>query len=311
MDLMKWSTAAALLLSCSVHTSEGADIDPTASVFKVKATLPDGSVALGSAVIIARKQLVASCHVIRNARRIEIRRGHETSAATSRAWDIDHDVCVLSAPGVDAPVPRLGGDATLAVGQSVVAIGYPDGGELAAREGTITGLHTFDGARVIQGSAPFEPGASGGGLFDRQGRLVGILTFKARVGGPFHFAVPVAWVQNVVAGASEGRRERAEAFWQRRKEELPYFLRAASLEAEGNWPELAALAQEWAATDAENPGSWIAAGKALRALQRDADAAATLQTAAQRNAARPRLSEALEPPGRHAAEAQIVRGALH
>lgn len=53
----------------------------------------------------------------------------------------------------------------------------------------IVGLHhcECDGGRVVQTSADFDRGASGGGLFDRQGRLVGILTFKASSGGNFHF----------------------------------------------------------------------------------------------------------------------------
>jgi len=46
---------------------------------------------------------------------------------------------------------------------------------LAVSEGRIIGLQTCecDGGKVIQASAPFDRGASGGDLFDQQGRLVG------------------------------------------------------------------------------------------------------------------------------------------
>lgn len=64
--------------------------------------------------------------------------------------------------------------------------------------GRIIGLHyECDGERVIQTSAAFDRGTSGSGLFDRQGRLVGLLTFKAKAGGNFHFALPVGWLRHM------------------------------------------------------------------------------------------------------------------
>ncbi len=80
----------------------------------------------------------------------------------------------------------------------MVAVGYP-GGRFQVSSGQVKGLFTCacDGGRVIQTSAQFDPGASGGGMFDRRGRLLGILTFKSGAGGSYHFAVPVGWMKQL------------------------------------------------------------------------------------------------------------------
>lgn len=62
--------------------------------------------------------------------------------------------------------------------ESVFAIGYPNGfsmlGESTISTGIISGFRSIDGIRFIQTSTPFTHGSSGGGLFDKNGKLVGI-----------------------------------------------------------------------------------------------------------------------------------------
>jgi S1-C subfamily serine protease len=95
-------------------------------------------------------------------------------------------------------------------------------------EGRVVALHSFAGGQVIQVSAPFRMGASGGGLFDDQGRLVGILTFYRLSGDDaLFFAVPVDWVDDTA------RREfkavapltGPEPFWAGTEDVLPAFLK--------------------------------------------------------------------------------------
>ena len=144
-------------------------------------------------------------------------------------------------------------------GPKVYALGFPADRGFTVGTGEVVALHEFDGAEVLQVSAPFKYGASGGGLFDDEGRLVGILTLKARAGGAFHFAGPVAWLDGGVRSTPELG---AMAFWQRSGDRLPYFLRAVSLEASGDWAELMALAREWTSREPGNRGAWNALAKA-------------------------------------------------
>jgi hypothetical protein len=55
----------------------------------------------------------------------------------------------------------------------------------------------FGGIRVLQITNPISPGSSGGGLFDKQGNLVGLTTFKLARGENLNFAIPAEYLQRI------------------------------------------------------------------------------------------------------------------
>ena len=74
----------------------------------------------------------------------------------------------------------------LALGQSVVAVGYPLQGLLASSlnvtSGTVSALAGLgDDSRHVQITAPVQPGNSGGPLFDQGGNVIGVVTSKLNV----------------------------------------------------------------------------------------------------------------------------------
>ncbi len=281
--------AIVLLLGLSVSLGANAgdvpakSFTPESSVFKVRAENPNGTINNGSAVLVAPGKLVTNCHVTRAASRIGVIRGTMKWRVESQSRDIQHDVCILSAPGVVGEVPGFAKVNELKAGETVHAVGYPGGGELAVSDGQIVALHHYDGANVIQTSASFTFGQSGGGLFDEEGHLVGIITFKARAEGLFHFALPMEWVSVALAMSASGvsRLDQVadKAFWEHPSEEQPYFMRAASFEAEKNWSKLLIFAQGWTEADAANAEAWIAKGKALHHLNHDFEAVSAFQEA--------------------------------
>ena len=170
--------------------------------------------------------------------------------ATLKEQNVSRDVCFLDAPGLrEGAAPRRSG---VVPGQKIYAVGFPAQTDLTITQGEVIALHDYDRATVIQVSAPFHYGSSGGGLFDGEGRLVGMLTFKARAGGSFHFAVPVAWLD---MGRRVDHIGSTTPFWRRDSTHLPHFLRAASLEAAGNWNALALYALEWLQEQPAHPGA--------------------------------------------------------
>ena len=253
-----------------------------AAILKVMTVNADGSTSVGSSVAIAPSRFVTNCHVIRNARRIEVTRGAERWRAELRGQDAEHDVCVLAA-AAPACVPLLGTAKHLTPGKTVFAAGYPGGERFIISEGEIKALHEFEGSRVIQTSAPFSPGASGGGLFDSEGHLIGILTFKSVSGGEYHFALPTDWLARVLSEA-EGKKAPAKingkAFWEQAGARQPYFLRAATLEIDHNWKALLDISRKWLQMEAGNPQPWIAVGIAHSHMNRPHDAAAAFRKAA-------------------------------
>jgi S1-C subfamily serine protease len=139
------------------------------------------------------------------------------------------DLCILTAPLGATRAALFRDAATLAVGEQVYAAGYPLGQAMSIRGGAVRALHRHENSNVIQVSAPFDFGASGGGLFDRHGNLVGVLTFKMVGGDDYYFAVPTEWISRVLAEA--GRKEEATAFWERPHAALPPFLSKISLDS--------------------------------------------------------------------------------
>lgn len=151
-------------------------------------------VAIGSAVAIAPDEVVTNRHVITAGFAWRIRQGDKTWPANIAWIDPNHDLALLRVPGLHAEPVALQ-ESPAIVGERVYAIGAPEGLELTLSEGLISGLRVFQDGHVIQTTTPISPGSSGGGLFDRYGKLTGITSFGLVEGQNLNFALPVGWVQ--------------------------------------------------------------------------------------------------------------------
>ena len=282
-----WISALVLgLISLKAGASDLRLADPSAlakSVFKLRAVDANGKPSNGSAVLMAPGKLVTACHVTRRAQRIEVVQDPMRWTAQPHLSHIERDLCILSAPGVAGVVAALRQGDLPEVGQPVFAVGYPWGGSMAVKSGVITALHSFGGSEIIQASAAFDQGQSGGALFDRHGRLVGVLGFKALAGRHFHFSLPVDWIPlHALTGDSPSEvltGDHAGAFWEQSPEFQPFFLRAASFEAGGKWASLRAIAERWVTAEADNPHSWLALSNAFQRLNQHSEAAAARRRA--------------------------------
>ncbi len=150
--------------------------------------------AFGSGVVIAAGRVVTNRHVIESGVSFMVERAGKTWPARLVKVDPDHDLAELSVDGFAAPAVHVRVSSTLTVGEKVYAIGAPEGLELTISEGLISGLRTIDKDRVIQTSAAISHGSSGGGLFDVEGRLVGVTTFFFKEGQSLNFALPGEWM---------------------------------------------------------------------------------------------------------------------
>jgi S1-C subfamily serine protease len=170
------------------------------AVFVVDALGADGeSVDLGSGVAIAPNLVVTNCHVVENGSSLRISREHKKWAARLVQALPNHDLCGLRPSQFDLEPVRIRSSSTLETGESVYAIGAPEGLELTFSQGVISALRETGGVHMVQTSAPTSPGSSGGGLFDTEGNLVGITTFQFREGQSLNFAMPGEWVSDVLA----------------------------------------------------------------------------------------------------------------
>jgi len=252
------------------------------SVLKVEVMRTQGGYSLGSGVVIGADRVVTNCHVTRDARLVSVLQGGLRLPAESQQVDAYHDLCLLHVRGIEGSrAVALGSAGRLTVGQVVTAVGHT-AGAFQGSSGEVLALHRMDGARVIQTSNFFSSGASGGGLFDADFNLVGILTFRLRGGNAHYFAAPVEWLARPRIDNEPvqqiGPLARGElAFWERLSDAQPTFLRAAALEVEGNWRGLQPLAADWTQLDAGDPEPWYLLGLALSRLEQPRDARIALE----------------------------------
>ncbi len=185
----------------------GKDGDKAGEAGKDGPRLPRGS-GVGTGVVIVDKGVIlTNLHVVIGAERIKVRFDDGTeSEATVIGARPEHDLAVLQAKTVpdDLVSATLRSTADLAIGDQVVAVGYPFGIGPSATSGVVSGLkreyHSPEGKRIltnlIQFDAAANPGNSGGPLVTANGEVVGIVTgilnpTEQRVFIGIGFAVPI------------------------------------------------------------------------------------------------------------------------
>lgn len=158
-------------------------------ILAVSANGKDGS--QGSAVAIAADRLVTNCHVLERATAIGAKMSGEVTFLARGPSRKDADLCLLRSERRLIPVTRVRNYGSLKIGERVYAVGSPSGLENSFSEGIISGLRRDRGVDYVQTSAAISPGSSGGGLFDQEGRLIGITTFGLKDAEGLNFAVSV------------------------------------------------------------------------------------------------------------------------
>jgi S1-C subfamily serine protease len=199
------SLVLALPWAPGAHALEANQIFKIADPSIVVVTVSDKNgkeFAFGSGVLIGQRDFVTSCHVLKDAAKIAVKQGDVVRAGTLRYQDTARDLCQVQLDDAfPAGQPAAGHvmSKDLEVGQAVYAIGAPRGLERTISRGIVSGLRgAKDEARLIQTDAAISPGSSGGGLFDSEGRLVGIVTFGL-VQESLNFAIPADWIGELPA----------------------------------------------------------------------------------------------------------------
>ena len=102
------------------------------------------------------------------------------------------DLGLVRVAGVKAKPLPLGDIADLAVGDKVMIIGSPIGLEFTVHEGNVSSLQrSAFGVAYVQLDAKINPGNSGGPVIDMQGRVVGVVSLKAKDAEGIGLALPI------------------------------------------------------------------------------------------------------------------------
>lgn len=187
-------------------------VEITTSAINTSMFMPQQVISgAGSGVIITTDgYIVTNHHVVDGATAIETTLSNgETYQAKLVASDAQTDLAVIKIDASELNAATFGDSGQLVIGQSVLAIGNPLGSlGGTVTEGIISALDreiTIDNESMtlMQISAAVNPGNSGGGLFDEQGNLIGIVNAKVSSdssGDPIEglgFAIPCNLVKEV------------------------------------------------------------------------------------------------------------------
>lgn len=177
---------------------------------------PSRVIASGSGVVVPDRSkdavlIATNCHVVEKSPygAVGIKQGDEEGLGWIEGRDTARDLCMVRGlfPGAMSkdgevslrklPAVQVGASQSLEVGDPVYAVGAPQGLELSLSDGLVSGFREYKGSEYIQTTAPISKGSSGGGLFDAQGRLVGITTMYVKDGQALNFAVPAELIAAV------------------------------------------------------------------------------------------------------------------
>ena len=168
------------------------------SVVTIKTPSGQGSgIVLGSSGLV-----VTNLHVVvgDGSATVRLPNGDDLDVVSVVGVDERRDLVLLRIAGFDLKTANLGNSDSVSVGDRVAAIGSPSGLELSLSDGIVSAVRdSGEGYRVIQTTAAISAGSSGGGLFNTNGELIAITTFKIRGAENINFAVPINYVRGLTA----------------------------------------------------------------------------------------------------------------
>lgn len=158
--------------------------------------------AQANGISVGPLDVVTHCHIVKSARRIDVRHGENKRAVRLRFQDLERNLCQLTLeqplPGVQ-PIQEMIPSSQVKAGQTVFAISAPQGQDYTIVRGMLAGLRSKSGetARLLQTDIAITPGGSGSGLFDTEGRLLGLLTSGLVDEQNLNMVLPVEWIQEL------------------------------------------------------------------------------------------------------------------
>jgi serine protease Do len=112
-------------------------------------------------------------------------------------------------------------------------------------------------------------GASGSGLFDMEGKLIGINTFKTPGRRAYFYSLPIEWIASVEKQPFETTFPiQGRTFWEAEDKDKPFFMQVALPKLEEDWVKLSYVAADWVKAEPNNVEAWYELGQANEHLHK-------------------------------------------
>lgn len=228
----------------------------------------------GSGVVVGRGLVATNCHVVQEAATIRIVATQGELPATWSRQLPGLDLCLLTVTDLNAASLPLRPSTALVVGEPIYAVGNPLDFGLAVSAGLIALVEPQSPYPLIVATAPLSPGSSGGGIFDREGRLLGITTAILGTGQNLNRILAADAITDLLTrGAPRPAVVAIPAPERRWNDE------AERLQAAGDWIALEKHAQVWMQAQPGSVSPVVFEGIAQAGLKRETQAAVTLRRA--------------------------------
>lgn len=292
-----------VLLTATLNASSASLPDPTdaliyqlkESLVKVSTATKSGGHGFGTGIAITKDHIVTNCHVIANAGGVSASRWGEEFPPVALLADWKHDICILRFEWANFKPVALGDPNSLAYEQPVISISMPsDSPAPYVALSTIKALYPMDNSAVVRTEAAFAIGASGSPLFDYDGKLIGISTFKSPGRNAYFYNMSVQWVKDLMKTPEVKLNSPHDLpFWDAPEASRPYFMQVVLPFQNKRWQDLQKVAYTWTVSEPNNVEAWYYLGIATLRLGDNANANKDFQTALKLKSNHPATLQAL------------------
>jgi hypothetical protein len=221
-----WSTAICFVLAlvapstltvvAQSHTAttlhSAPDLTPDAlfkkvsgSVFIVEAVDTHGEVVFQQSGVAISPHVIASTKTVLGAfadlstsghkavARYRLRQGYRSWNVSNVFVDSQRDVSTFESPDLDAQPSQAVRLNAISVSERIYAVSFPKGQGETLTEGTVSGVEPAAAAVPIRTTISLGAESAGGGLFDANGRLLGLVVFALQES--LNSGAPTEWLQ--------------------------------------------------------------------------------------------------------------------
>lgn len=121
------------------------------------------------------------------------------TATQSYSINTNLDIGFLKSP-MPGKAVKIGDSSKLRIGQDVVIISSPGGLKNNITKGIVSGLSDQKDGQIIQVNADISRGASGGGIFNMNGELIGILAAGLTEDMKYNYVIPINSIKPLIEG---------------------------------------------------------------------------------------------------------------
>ncbi|MBE9582703.1 MAG: serine protease [Proteobacteria bacterium] len=176
----------------------------TSTVLLVMEDANGQPLSLGSGFFVRDGEVASNLHVIEGAAR-----GYAKMVGQKAKYDIEgitavdpeRDLVVLKISGARTGALALGNSESVQVGETVYAVGNPQGLEGTFSQGIVSSIREVGTDKILQITAPISPGSSGGPVLNSKGEVIGVSVATFRGGQNLNFAIPSNYLKTLLGKA--------------------------------------------------------------------------------------------------------------